>query len=67
MYAGALFLAGFGVALLFNSWTMLLGPILLYSILSVLVRKEEKMMKEVFGEEYARYAANTGRFIPRFF
>ena len=66
MYAGGMFLADFGIALLLNSWIILPWPILLYPIMSVLVRKEEKMMAEVFGEEYEKYAAKTGRFIPRF-
>ena len=59
-------LAELGIALLFNSWIVLLWPILIYPIWSRLVLKEEKMMTEVFGEEYEQYAARTGRFIPRF-
>ncbi len=55
-----------GIALMFNSWIILLWPVLLYPIWSLLVRKEEMMMTEVFGEEYTRYAARTGRFFPRF-
>lgn len=66
IYAGgALF--GFGLALILNSWILLLWPLLSYFIFSALVRKEEKMMETVFGEEYKRYAARTGRLLPRFF
>lgn len=67
MYAGAIFLAGFGVAFLLNSWAAILCPVALYPILSLLVLKEEKMMKEFFGTEYEQYAARTGRLIPKFF
>jgi protein-S-isoprenylcysteine O-methyltransferase Ste14 len=64
MYAGGLFLAGLGTVLLFNSWIMLLWPMLLYPIWSILVRKEEDMMTAIFAEDYKRYASHTGRFIP---
>ena len=39
--------------ILFNEWR--------------LGEKEEEMMTTVFGEEYNRYAARTGRLFPRFF
>jgi protein-S-isoprenylcysteine O-methyltransferase Ste14 len=67
IYAGAIWLLGYGVALLFNSWIMLACPLLQYLIMSFLVRKEEKMMSGVFGEDYARYAARTGRLLPKIF
>ena len=67
MYAGFVFLLGVAIALMFNSWILLLWPIMGYSIMFFLVRKEEEMMKTVFGDEYNRYAARTGRLFPRFF
>lgn len=67
IYAGVALLGFSGISLLFNSWIMLLVPLLQYPILSVLVRKEEAMMTAVFGEEYTRYAASTGRLFPRLF
>lgn len=67
MYAGAISLAGFGVALLFNSWIMFACPLILYGVMSFLVRKEEKIMTEVFGEQYGRYAARTGKLVPKIF
>ena len=66
IYAGGAFI-GFGLALIFNSWILLLWPIFSYFLWSALVRKEETMMETVFGEEYKRYAARTGRLLPRFF
>lgn len=65
MYAGGLLLATPGFALMFNSWIMLLLPVLLYVAFWFLVRNEEAMMADVFGEEYRGYAARTGRFFPR--
>jgi protein-S-isoprenylcysteine O-methyltransferase Ste14 len=67
IYAGVALIGFPGISLMFNSWIMLLAPPLQYSILFVLVRKEESMMAAVFGEEYARYAARTGRLFPRLF
>lgn len=67
MYAGGVVLAFPGISLMFNSWMIILSPVLLYFILSILVRKEEVMMEAIFGEDYRRYAAHTGRLIPRFF
>lgn len=67
IYAGGTLLGSLGIALLFNSWVMLLLPVLMFIAYSLLVRKEETMMTAVFGEEYERYAAKTGRLFPRIF
>jgi protein-S-isoprenylcysteine O-methyltransferase Ste14 len=67
MYAGAIFLLSPGIVLLLNSWILLLWPVLIYPIWFVLVRREEKIMANIFGEEYRSYAAGTGRFLPGFF
>lgn len=66
IYSGGLMFAGPGAAFLINSWVVLLLPIVMCPIWSILVRKEETLMTAVFGEEYRRYAARTGRFFPRF-
>jgi protein-S-isoprenylcysteine O-methyltransferase Ste14 len=65
LYAGVIFIANPGIALVFNSWTMLLCVLFIFPILSVLVRREEAIMTSFFGEEYARYAARTGRLFLR--
>jgi protein-S-isoprenylcysteine O-methyltransferase Ste14 len=67
IYAGFMWLADLGIALLFNSWIVLVWPVILYPIWSMLVRKEEKMMTAFFGHEYIRYASRKGRFFPRLF
>jgi protein-S-isoprenylcysteine O-methyltransferase Ste14 len=64
IYAGALLLACTGVAMLFNSWMLLSWPVLMFPIWSALVRKEENLMTSIFGDEYRRYAARTGRLFP---
>jgi protein-S-isoprenylcysteine O-methyltransferase Ste14 len=65
IYAGGLWFGWLGVSLLLDSWIILFQPFITYPILSLLVRKEEAMMTDVFGEEYQRYAARTGRLFPR--
>jgi protein-S-isoprenylcysteine O-methyltransferase Ste14 len=66
IYAGGVFI-GIALALILNSWILLLWPIFAYFIWSALVRKEEKMMEAVFGDEYKSYAASTGRLLPNLF
>jgi protein-S-isoprenylcysteine O-methyltransferase Ste14 len=65
MYAGALLLANPALALMFNSWIVLLWPVLVCPAWSILAKREEVMMAGTFGEDYRTYAARTGRFIPR--
>ncbi len=67
IYAGGILLGSLGISLLFNSWILLLQPVISYAIISLLVRKEETMMTALFGEEYKSYAAQTGRLFPRIF
>jgi len=65
IYAGGIFLGSIGVVMIFNSWVILPLPVLMFVLYSILVRKEEAMMMAVFGEEYKKYAAHTGRLFPR--
>jgi protein-S-isoprenylcysteine O-methyltransferase Ste14 len=67
IYAGASLLASTGISLMFNSWILLLLPAFMFTVYSFLVRKEETTMTTIFGEEYQRYAARTGRLFPRIF
>jgi protein-S-isoprenylcysteine O-methyltransferase Ste14 len=66
MYAAWVTFISMGVALMFNSWMYVLWALLLHPIWHVLARREEKIVMNVFGDEYRRYAARTGRFVPRF-
>jgi protein-S-isoprenylcysteine O-methyltransferase Ste14 len=65
IYAGGVLLGAVAVVLVFNSWIILPLPVLMYATYSILVRKEEAMMTNVFGEDYRRYAVRTGRLFPR--
>ena len=65
IYAGGVLLGAVGISLLCNSWIILPLPVFMFITFSILVRKEEAMMMEVFGEEYERYAACTGRLFPK--
>jgi len=67
MYAAWITFIVPGVALYFNSWILLLWPLLLHPIWHMLVRKEEKMILQIFGNKYREYTENTGRFVPRIF
>ena len=67
MYAGGIWFVFVGIPLYFNSRIILLWPVVMYAVYSLLVRREEAMMSSLFGEEYKRYAARTGRLFPRFF
>jgi protein-S-isoprenylcysteine O-methyltransferase Ste14 len=53
------------VALYLNSWIILLFAVLIHPIWHKLVTREEKMMFEIFREEYRSYSTRTGRFFPR--
>lgn len=53
------------VALYLNSWIILFFAVLMHPIWHRLVKKEERMMVEIFQDEYLSYAARTGRFFPR--
>ncbi len=53
------------VALYLNSWIILFFTVLIHPIWHRLVKKEEKMMIEIFQDEYRSYAARTGRFFPQ--
>jgi len=65
MYA-AHWLWGIGQALLLQNW--IAGPPVLVVFLALCllrIPREEGMMLDHFGQEYRRYMARTGRFIPR--
>lgn len=66
MYAAWITFICPGVALFFNSWTMLLWPLLLHPVWHILVAWEETWMQKLFGDSYREFARRTGRFVPRF-
>ncbi len=54
----------FGMSLLTANFLIIGFAILLMIPFPFVVRKEEQMMLETFGEEYHEYMERTGRFIP---
>lgn len=65
MYAAWITFICLGAALYLNSWVFLAWALLLQPVWHFLVTTEEEMMVKHFGNEYRRYAARTGRFVPR--
>jgi protein-S-isoprenylcysteine O-methyltransferase Ste14 len=60
----SLFNPAFAVALdhpAYLAWAAALHP-----LWHVLIRPEERLLSEAFGDEYDDYASRTGRFMPRF-
>ncbi len=52
------------VSLLLNSWLVLTTCIVGYILMKVYVSNEYRVLKEVFGDEYIRYKAETPEFFP---
>ena len=65
MYAAWITFVALGLVLALNSWIFLVWAVVLHPIWHWLVRKEEAMMVDRFGDDYRRYASQAGRFIPR--
>lgn len=55
----------FGISLLTANFLIIGFAILLMMVFPFLVRKEEQMMLETFGDEYQEYMKRTGRFFPQ--
>ena len=53
-----------GVFFLANSWIGLTTPIFMYSVLRILVRKEEEYLEDRFGSEYLEYKKKIPSIIP---
>lgn len=65
LYAAFLTVFSFGLAIYLNSYIYILWAVLLHPIWAYLVRPEEKLMIDIFGEAYLEYEEKTGRFVPR--
>lgn len=66
MYA-SIWLFGIAQALLLPNWAAGFSAMVAFTPLYFLrTPREEKMLKEVFGEAYAEYMRQTGRVFPRF-
>lgn len=65
MYIGRFFLI-FGVLMMTgNIWILIGFTILYYFYMVNRVRREEKTLSRIFGEEYEKYCQTVNRYIPR--
>ena len=65
LYAAFLSVFNFGLAVFMNNWIYIIWASILHPVWHLLVMKEEKMLKEVFPNDYEEYCNRTGRFFPR--
>ncbi|MCK9577983.1 isoprenylcysteine carboxylmethyltransferase family protein [bacterium] len=67
LYAAFLTFFNFGLAILLNNWIFIVWAVILHPIWHLLIIKEEKMLKEIFPNDYEDYCKKTGRFFPKIF
>jgi protein-S-isoprenylcysteine O-methyltransferase Ste14 len=65
LYAAWITLILPGAALYFNSRIILAAAVFIHPVWHYLVSREEKMLSEIFQDQYRTYASRTGRFFPR--
>jgi protein-S-isoprenylcysteine O-methyltransferase Ste14 len=64
MYTGVL-MAGVSLGLALGTWLVPLGAGLVFTILALRTRTEEKYLIERFGKRYLDYMERVGRFLPK--
>ena len=53
-----------GLAAVFNlGWPVLLLPFVLWSLFALVIRREERYLASVFGDDYAAYCRNVRRWL----
>lgn len=65
LYAAFLSVFNFGLAIYLDSYVFVLWAVLLHPLWHWAVRYEERLMSEIFKNEYAEYQKRTGRFFPK--
>lgn len=65
LYAAFLSAFNFGLAIYLDHMVYLIWALALHPLWHLLIRHEEGLMLNEFGDEYRRYARTTGRFFPR--
>ncbi len=65
LYAAFLSIFNFGLAIYLNSYIFILWAVLLHPIWHYIVRYEERLMVDIFKDEYVEYQKKTGQFIPK--
>lgn len=65
IYGAILWSSTAAVAFAFESWLVLAAVVPLHPLWIRLAQREEAELEQRFGEEYRRYAEETGQFLPR--
>ncbi len=65
IYASFLSWFDFGFAIYLGHWAFIAWAVALHPLWHWVVRKEERVMEEQFGQAWRDYASRTGRFFPR--
>lgn len=65
LYASFLSWFDFGFAIYLGHWAFVAWAIALHPVWHWVIRKEERVMEDQFGQAWRDYAARTGRFFPR--
>lgn len=65
LYASFLSWFNFGFAIYLGHWAFLAWALALHPVWHRVIRKEERVMEDQFGQAWRDYAARTGRFFPR--
>jgi protein-S-isoprenylcysteine O-methyltransferase Ste14 len=65
LYAAFLSVFNFGLAIYLNSYIFVFWALLLHPLWHYLIRSEERLLLDLFGETYLEYQKKTGRFLPR--
>lgn len=65
IYAAWIFLICPGTVMFFNSWLMLLVPLVAYITFKVCIHNEEDYLKDEFGQAYLDYKSKTNEIFPK--
>ncbi|NIM49666.1 MAG: hypothetical protein GTO22_10510 [Gemmatimonadales bacterium] len=65
LYAAFLSVFNFGLAIYLNSYVFVLWAVILHPVWHYAIRYEERLMIEIFGNQYVEYQKKTGRFLPK--
>jgi len=64
-YAAIIFFISPAFAFILNSWLCLISTIVIYLVFRYCIRKEEKNLVNLFGEDYETYIQKTPRILPK--
>ena len=65
LYAAFLLFFNFGLAVLLDNWIYIIWAVVQHPVWHLNMAREEALVRDVFGSEYDRYCAVTGRFFPK--